>query len=44
MTLQEAILEMERDNDDYVVYRDAARDCLSVLVRRPDGNFDLIES
>jgi putative sigma-54 modulation protein len=43
MTLQEAILEMERDAD-YVVYRDSARNCLSVLVRRADGNFDLIES
>jgi len=44
MTLQEALLEMQRDSDDYVVYRDSARNCLSVLVRRPDGNFDLIES
>ena len=44
MTLQEAVLEMERDSDNYVVYRDAGRNCLSVLVRRADGNFDLIES
>jgi putative sigma-54 modulation protein len=43
MTLDEAILEME-SSDDYVVYRDADRNCLSVLVRRPDGNFDLIQS
>ena len=43
MTLDEAMLELEKDGD-YVVYRDAERDCLSVLVRRPDGNFDLIES
>ena len=43
MTLEEAMLELERDGD-YVVYRDSARDCLSVLVRRTDGNFDLIES
>jgi putative sigma-54 modulation protein len=43
MTLEEAMLELERDGD-YVVYRDSSRDCLSVLVRRPDGNFDLIES
>jgi putative sigma-54 modulation protein len=43
MTVEEAMLEMERAVD-YVVYRDAARDCLSVLVRRPDGNYDLIES
>jgi putative sigma-54 modulation protein len=44
MTLEEALLEMERDKDDYVVYRDLTRNCLSVLVRRTDGNFDLIES
>jgi putative sigma-54 modulation protein len=43
MTLDEAILEMETDAS-YVVYRDSSRDCLSVLVRRPDGNFDLIDS
>ena len=44
MTLEEALLEMKRESDDYVVYRDSSRNCLSVLVRRPDGNFDLIES
>ena len=44
MTLEEALLEMQRDSDDYVVYRDAMRNCLSVLVRRVDGHFDLIES
>jgi putative sigma-54 modulation protein len=43
MTVEEALLEMET-HADYVVYRDADRDCLSVLVRRRDGNFDLIES
>jgi putative sigma-54 modulation protein len=43
MTLEEAILELEKDGD-YVVYRDSSKDCLSVLLRRSDGNFDLIES
>lgn len=43
MTLDEALLEMEKEVD-YVVYRDSKRNCLSVLLRRPDGNFDLIES
>ena len=42
MTLEEALLEIE--HDDYVVYRDSGKNCLSVLVRRLDGNFDLIES
>jgi putative sigma-54 modulation protein len=43
MTLEEALLEMEQDHD-YLVYRDADKECISVLVRRRDGNFDLIES
>ena len=43
MTLEQALLEMDTTSD-YLVYRDVDRDCLSVLVRRPDGNFDLIES
>ena len=42
MTLEEAVLEMERKQD-YVVYRDSETDRVSVLVRRPDGNFDLVE-
>jgi putative sigma-54 modulation protein len=43
MTLEEALLEMEA-NVNYFVYRDSSRDCLAVLVRRADGNLDLIES
>jgi ribosome hibernation promoting factor len=43
MTVDEAVMEMENGRD-YMVYRDADRECLSVLVRRKDGNFDLIES
>lgn len=43
MTLDEALLEMDRDRD-YVVYRDSETDRFSVLVRRRDGHFDLIEA
>lgn len=43
MTLEEALIEME-NGDDYVVYRDADARCVSVLVRRPDGHYDLIQS
>ena len=42
MTLEEAMLEMDK-NRDYLVYRDAETDRISVLVRRRDGNFDLVE-
>jgi putative sigma-54 modulation protein len=43
ITLEEAMLSME-DGREYAVYRDADKQCVSVLVRRRDGNFDLIES
>jgi putative sigma-54 modulation protein len=43
MTLDEALMEMEKDGQ-YLVYRDAETDRLSILVRRRDGNFDLIEA
>jgi len=42
MTLEEALLEID-NNRDYLVYRDAETDRISVLVRRRDGNFDLVE-
>ncbi len=42
MTLEEAVMAMEQGAD-YVVYRDNEKSGLSVLVRRRDGNFDLVE-
>ncbi|HZT32366.1 MAG TPA: ribosome-associated translation inhibitor RaiA [Bryobacteraceae bacterium] len=43
MTLDEALMEMEKDRD-YLVYRDSETDRVSVLVRRRDGHFDLVEA
>lgn len=43
MTLDEALLEMDATRD-YMVYRDADTDRVHVLLRRRDGNFDLVES
>jgi len=43
MTLDEALLEMEKDRD-YLVYRDAETDRVCVLVRRRDGHYDLVEA
>jgi putative sigma-54 modulation protein len=43
MTLDEALLEMDKSRD-YMVYRDADSGRVSVVVRRRDGHFDLIES
>jgi hypothetical protein len=43
MTLAEAMLEME-EGSPYVAFRDAKSNAVSVLVRRADGGFDLIET
>lgn len=43
MTVDEAKLELENEGD-YVVFTDAQKDCVCVLMRRADGNFDLIQS
>lgn len=43
MTLEEALLEMDASRD-YVVYIDAETDGVSVLLRRRDGHFDLVEA
>jgi len=42
MTVEEALLEMDKTRD-YLVYRDAQTDRIAVLVRRRDGDFDLVE-
>jgi putative sigma-54 modulation protein len=42
MTVEEAVLEMDKSKD-YLVYRDAQTDRVSVLLRRRDGHFDLVE-
>ena len=42
MTVEEAVLEMDKTKD-YLVYRDAQTDKVNVLLRRRDGNFDLVE-
>ncbi len=42
MTLDEAVLAMDKKRD-YLVYRDADTDRISVLMRRKDGHFDLVE-
>ena len=43
MTLDEAVIAIGKDRD-YVVYRDAETDRTSVLVRRRDGDFDLVQA
>jgi len=43
LTLEEAMLAFE-DGRNYIIYRDAETDRLSVLLRRRDGHFDLVEA
>jgi putative sigma-54 modulation protein len=43
ITLDEAILLLDGKKD-YLVYRDASTERIAVLIRRSDGNLDLVES
>jgi len=43
ITLEEAMLQMDKTRD-YIVYRDAVSDKVAILVRRRDGDFDLVEA
>lgn len=44
MTADEAALLLQQNGDTFLVFRDARSDAVSVMVRRPDGNFGLIET
>jgi putative sigma-54 modulation protein len=43
LTLEEAMLEIQQDGRDCVVYRDADKGRLAVLYRRRDGHLELVE-
>lgn len=43
MTAEEAAMGLSADGDQFVVFRDAETDRLSVLYKRKDGNFGLIQ-
>lgn len=44
MSLDDAALEMETTRSRFVVYRDSATENISVMYRRDDGNYALIET
>jgi len=44
MSYDEAILEMEERKDHFIIFRDAATENISLIYRREDGNFGLIET
>jgi putative sigma-54 modulation protein len=43
MSVEEAVLAMEEQRSEFLVFRNAANDRTNVLYRRPDGNFGLID-
>ena len=43
MTAEEAVLSLAEDGDQFVVFRDSDTDRVSVLYRRKDGNYGLIQ-
>ena len=43
MSLEDAALRVESTSDSFVVFRNADTDAVSILYRRTDGNYGLIE-
>jgi putative sigma-54 modulation protein len=44
MSLDDAVMEMETTKNRFVVYRDSATENISIIYRREDGNYSLIET
>jgi putative sigma-54 modulation protein len=42
MSVEEAVMQMDLMSNEFLVFRDAATDTLSVVYRRKDGNYGLI--
>ena len=43
MTIEEAVQEVDTSNSEFIVFRNAESERVSVVYRRRDGNFGLIE-
>jgi putative sigma-54 modulation protein len=43
MSLDEAVMQMDLMNQEFLVYRDSRSERVNVLYRRSDGNYGLIE-
>ena len=43
MSIEDAMIELERNRDEFFVFRNSTTEGLSVLYRRSDGNYGLIE-
>lgn len=43
LSVEEAVVEMDADGAEFLVFRNALNERVNVLYRRPDGNFGLID-
>ena len=43
LTVEEAVLEIDEEKAEFLVFRNASHGRTNVLYRRPDGNFGLID-
>ena len=43
MSVDEAVMELKLQKNDFLLFRNAATETLSVIYRRKDGNYGLIE-
>jgi len=43
LSLDEALMQMDLLNQDFLVFRNAGSELINVLYRRPDGNYNLVE-
>jgi len=43
LTVEEAVLEIEEESAEFLVFRNATNSRTNILYRRPDGNFGLID-
>jgi putative sigma-54 modulation protein len=43
MTAEEAVIRLEEDTNQFLVFRDAENESLSVIYKRNDGNYGLIQ-
>ena len=44
MTVDEAVLVSQRKKVNYVAFRDADTDGISIVIQRPDGSFDVVRA
>lgn len=44
MSFEEALMEIEETKDRFIIFRDSSSENVSVVYRRDDGNFTLIET